>query len=210
MGGTRFGIYFSDKFRVAEATYLTIGGRINTLSVNDTKMGFAPRFSLAYFISPRDILRFSGGFHQQNGDYFSLQSNDLRMKHAGHLSVTYDRTSDDLDLRVTLYNKQYGNLFLIEEDIITNNGKGFARGFEFFLKRKHPKYDAFFVYNFLSSKRKEHDVPVLTTSPFARTSSSSATWTLVVPYFTAWGPLELLAIIPPIVAASVVEGSIGK
>ncbi len=164
--GTRFGIYFSDKFRAAEAIYLTIGGRINTLSVNDTKMGFAPRFSLAYFISSRDILRISGGFHQQNGDYFSLQSNDLRMKHAGHLSVTYDRTRDDLDLRVTLYNKQYGNLFLIEEDIITNNGKGFARGFEFFLKRKHPKYDAFFVYNFLSSKRKEHDVPVLTTSPY--------------------------------------------
>lgn len=166
VGGTRIGIYISDKFRVADAVYLTMGGRINTLAINDTKMGFAPRFSLAYFISPRDILRFSGGYHQQSGDYFSLQTNDLRMKHAGHLSLTYDRISDDLDLRVSLYNKQYGNLFLIEESIITNEGKGFARGAELFIKRKHPKYDAFFVYNFLSSKRKENDVPVLTTSPY--------------------------------------------
>ncbi len=164
--GTRFGMYISDKFRVTDTVYLTMGGRLNTLAINGMKIGLAPRFSLAYFISPRDTLRFSGGFHQQNGDYFSLQDNDLGMKHAGHLSLTYDRTSDDLDLRVTLYNKQYGNLFLFEENFISNNGKGFARGAELFLKRKHPKYDAFFVYNFLSSKRKEYDVKVLTTSPY--------------------------------------------
>jgi len=166
VGGTRIGIYFSDKFRVADLFYLTLGGRINTLTINDMKMGFAPRFSLTYFLSPRDILRFTGGYHQQSADYFPLQTNDLSMKHAKHLSLTYDRISENLDLRLSLYNKQYGNLFLFEESIITNNGKGFARGVELFIKRKYPKYDAFFVYNFLSSKRKENDVPVLTTSPY--------------------------------------------
>jgi len=164
--GTRYGLYFSDKFRIIDQVYLTLGGRFNALSLRDTKMNFVPRFSLAYFISPKDILRFSLGLHHQYGDYFTLQQNDLRTKKAGHVSLTYDRISDDLDLRVTFYNKEYWNLFLYQGTQINNKGLGFVRGAELFIKRKHPKYDAFFVYNFLSSKRREHEVLVLTTSPY--------------------------------------------
>ncbi len=164
--GTRYGFYFSDKFRIIDQVYLTLGGRVNALSIGDTKMSFVPRFSLAYFITPRDILRFSGGFHSQYGDYFTLQQNDLQIKKAGHLSLTYDRITDDLDLRVTLYNKEYWNLFLYQGDQINNKGLGFARGAELYIKRKHPKYDAFFVYNYLSSKRRENEVLILTTSPY--------------------------------------------
>jgi hypothetical protein len=164
--GTRYGFYFSDKFRIAEKVYLTLGGRLNALSLGDSKIGFVPRFSLAYFISSRDILRFSMGLHHQYGDYFILAKNNLQTKKAGHLSLTYDRISDDLDLRVTLYYKEYWDLFLYQGSHIGNDGLGVARGAEFYLKRKHPKYDAFFVYNFLDSKRKEHDLLVLTTSPY--------------------------------------------
>jgi hypothetical protein len=164
--GTRIGFYVSDKVRLTDNVYLTLGGRINALSIKDTKLNFAPRFSLAYFLTPKDILRFSGGFHNQYGDYFTLQQNNLRIKQAGHLSLTYDKLSDNMDLRVTLYNKEYWNLFLYEKYIVSNNGRGFARGAELFIKRKHSKYDAFFVYNFLSSKRKENEVLFLTTSPY--------------------------------------------
>ena len=164
--GTRYGIYFNDKVRITDKVYLTLGARFNALSKRDTNISIVPRFSLAYFISPRDILRFSMGFHHQYGDYFTLQQNDLQTKKAGHLSLTYDRISDNLDLRVTLYNKEYWDLFLYQGSQINNNGIGFARGAEFYFKRKHSKYDVFFVYNFLSSKRKEHDVLVLTTSPY--------------------------------------------
>ena len=164
--GTRYGLYFSDKLRVIDQVYLTLGGRFNALSIKNSKMSFVPRFSLAYFITPRDILRFSIGLHHQYGDYFTLQQNDLRTKKAGHVSLTYDRISDDLDLRATIYNKEYWNLFLYQGTQINNKGLGFARGAELYIKRKHPKYDAFFVYNFLSSKRREHEVLVLTTSPY--------------------------------------------
>lgn len=164
--GTRIGLYVSDKVRLTDNVYLTLGGRINALSIKNTKLNFAPRFSLAYFITTKDILRFSGGFHHQYGDYLTLQQNDLRIKQAGHLSLTYDKLSDNMDLRVTLYNKEYWNLFLYEKYIVSNNGRGFARGAELFIKRKHSKYDAFFVYNFLSSKRKENEVLFLTTSPY--------------------------------------------
>ncbi|UCE41047.1 MAG: TonB-dependent receptor [Candidatus Aminicenantes bacterium] len=164
--GTRYGFYFSDKFRVTDQVYFTLGARFNALSLKGMKVNFVPRFSLAYFISPKDILRFSVGLHHQYGDYFTLQQNDLRTKKAGHVSLTYDRISDDLDLRVTLYNKEYWSLFLYQGTQINNTGSGFARGAELYIKRKHPKYDVFFVYNYLSSKRREHEVQILTTSPY--------------------------------------------
>ncbi len=164
--GTRFGFYFSDQMRVADKVYLTLGARINALSLNGPGLNFAPRFSLAYFITSKDIMRFSGGFHNQYGDYFMLEQNDLRIKKAGHLSLTYDRISENLDLRVTLYNKEYWDLFLFQQNQINNKGSGYARGAELYVKRKHSKYDAFFVYNFLSSKRRENEVQFLATSPY--------------------------------------------
>jgi hypothetical protein len=164
--GTRFGLYISDKWRVLDQLYLTLGGRFTSLSLADSTLSFVPRFSLAFFITPRNIVRFSGGIHSQYGDYFTLQQNDLRTKKAGHLALTYDRITDDLDLRVTLYNKEYWSLFLYEKYVISNNGRGYARGIELYIKRKHPKYDAFFVYNYLGSKRKENEVLFLTTSPY--------------------------------------------
>jgi len=166
VAGTRWGFYFSDKFRLSDHFYLTLGGRVYALSIQRTDMNFDPRFSLAYFITQNDILRFSAGVHHQYGDYFLLQSNQLKAKQAGHLSLTYDRISENFDLRVTLYNKKYRNLFLYEEDLITNRGYGYARGAEFFIKWKKTQFDVLFVYNFLSSKRKENDVLVLTTSPY--------------------------------------------
>jgi hypothetical protein len=164
--GTRYTLYISDKVRMIDKVYITLGARFNTFSLKNTKLNFVPRFSLAYFISPKDILRFSVGFHHQYGDLFTMQQNELRSKKAGHVSLTYDRISDDLDLRATLYSKDYWDLFLYQGSQINNKGLGFARGGELYIKRKHPKYDALFVYNYLNSKRREHDVLVITTSPY--------------------------------------------
>jgi hypothetical protein len=163
--GTRYGLYFSDKFRLADKFYLTLGGRLYALSVNETDVNIDPRLSLAYFLTSKDIFRFSAGFHHQHGDYFTLQNHDLRAKRAGHLSLTYDRISDNLNFRMTLYNKEYRNLFLYRGNLINNNGRGFARGAELYVKRMRPKYDVFLVYNLLNSKRKENDILSLTTSP---------------------------------------------
>jgi len=72
---------------------------------------------------------------------------------------------------MTLYDKEYRNLFLYEENQVSNKGLGFARGAETFIKWVRPKYDLVFVYNFLSSKRKENNVQFLTTSPYEITNS---------------------------------------
>ncbi len=164
--GTRAGLYLSDKFRVTDNFYITLGGRLSFLSLNGTDVNFDARISLAHFITRKDILRFSAGFHHQYGDHFTLKSHNLKAKRASHLSLTYDRISDNLDLRMTLYDKEYWNLFLYQESLVSNKGKGFARGAEVFIKWKRPKHDLLFVYNFLTSKRKEKDVLFLTTSPY--------------------------------------------
>ena len=163
--GTRYGFYFSDKYRVADKFYLTLGGRLYALRIHNTDVNIDPRLSFAYFLTPKDILRFSAGYHHQYGDYFTHQSHDLRAKQAGHLSLTYDRISENLNFRMTLYNKEYRKLFLHNGNLISNDGNGFARGVELYVKRMRPKYDVLFVYNFLSSKRKENDTLLLTTSP---------------------------------------------
>jgi len=170
--GTRLGLYVSDKFRFSDHFYLTLGGRVSSLFLRKTEVNFDPRFSLACFITRRDILRLSAGFHHQYGDYFVLQDNDLKASRAAHLSLTYDRISEPLDLRLTLYNKEYRNLILYEgENLISNSGLGYARGAELFIKWKRPRYDTLLVYNFLRSKRKESDVLALTTSPYEITHS---------------------------------------
>lgn len=178
--GTRLGIYFNDKFRILDNFYMNLGARIYSLDLNDYRLDFEPRASVAYLVTRNDILRFSAGKHFQYGDYFILKENpDLRPKKASHYSLSYDKITEHTDLRITLYNKEYCNLFLnIKEDIFSNEGYGFARGAEFYIKKKEKKYDFIFLYNFLNSKRKENDVKTLARSPYEIDHSFTGIFTL--------------------------------
>lgn len=166
--GTRLGLYFNDKFRVVDKFYINLGIRTYSLNINGRKMNFDPRASVAYLITEEDIVRFSAGVYHQFGDYFVLEENsNLKPKRAYHFSLSYDKSSEDTEVRMTVYNKEYQNLFLNNEgETVNNEGYGYARGAEFFVKRKKKKYDVIFVYNFLKSKRKENEVQALIRSPY--------------------------------------------
>lgn len=166
--GTRLGLYFNDKFRALDNFYINLGGRVYSLNLDNNRLNFDPRASLAYLITQNDILRFSVGMYHQFGDYFKIkENNSLKPTHAYHYSLSYDRIIEDTEIRATIYNKEYRNLFLNhDEGIINNDGHGYARGAEFFIKKKKKKYDAIFVYNFLRSKRKENYVQSLARSPY--------------------------------------------
>jgi len=166
--GTRRGFYFNDKFRISEHLFANLGARLFSLDLLNNKWHFAPKTSLAYLLTRDDVLRFSLGVYQQFGDYFTLKSNpDLQAKLAVHCALSYDRIKEETELRATLYNKEYRNLFLNkEEGTVSNEGYGYARGAEFFLKKKNKRYDAILVYNFLNSKRKENEALVLSNSPY--------------------------------------------
>jgi len=166
--GNRWGLYFYDKFRISDQLFINVGARISSLDLLSNHIILDPRASVAYFIRRNDILRFSAGIYHQYGDYFTIKNNNsLKPKAAHHYSISYDRITENTNMRITAYNKEYRNLFLNMNDGATNNnGLGFARGAEFFIKKRQKKYEMIFVYNFLHSKRKENDVSTLIRSPY--------------------------------------------
>ena len=174
--GTRKGFYFNDKFRISDNLFANLGARLFSLDLLNNEWHFAPRTSLAYLLTRDDVIRFSLGAYQQFGDYFTLKNNpSLKPKLAVHCALSYDRIKEETELRATLYDKEYRNLFLNkEEGAVSNEGYGYARGAEFFLKKKKKRYDAILVYNFLNSKRKENDAFVLSNSPYEIAHSLTA------------------------------------
>ncbi len=168
VGATRFGFYANDKFRLTDKLFLNAGGRAAALDVRTSSWGFDPRLSIVYLSGPSDAVRFSTGLYHQFGDPATLRAYpSLSPKSAVHFALSFDRIRDDLDLRATVYDKEYRHLFLTGEDgAVTNGGKGYARGAELFLKKKFKSFEALVVYNFLHSRRMEDDIRFLAPSPY--------------------------------------------
>ncbi len=166
--GTRVGMYINDKFRVSDKIYGDVGVRLQSLSIGSHEIRVDSRASLAYLLTRDDIIRLSVGQYHQFGSYLTLTDHkSLDPKNATHVSLSYDRITENLDFRLTVYDKEYRNLFLnFDDGVVTNNGLGFARGAEVFFKLTQKKFDALLVYNFLNSKRKENDVLMLAPSPY--------------------------------------------
>ena len=194
--GTRLGFYLNDKFRISDHIFMNLGGRIASLDIARTGWNFDPRASVAWLLTRHDILRLSAGAYHQFGDYFILKSNpDLRPKTAVHLAVSYDRIQEETELRATLYDKEYRHLFLNQTDgLVNNEGRGYARGAEFFIKKKKKRYDILFVYNFLHSKRRENEAASLAPSAYEISHSLTGifkwkwqTWSVGLRYSYASG-----------------------
>ncbi len=178
--GTRLGLYFNDRFRFSDKLYLDFGARLLGLRIHEFKFRLEPRVSLAYFLSRSNILRLSIGRYNQFGDYFTLaEYNTLKPKNSTHIALSYDKITDAMDFRITVYNKEYRNLFLnTKDEMVVNRGHGYARGAELFLKYAHKYFDTLFVYNFLNSKRKENDVLELLRSPYEIDHSLTGIFTM--------------------------------
>jgi len=178
--GRRYSIYVQDQFRISDRLILTAGANALASSLGDGRLSLGPRISAAFLPSPKDILRLSAGVYRQSGDEFTLQRNPgLKPKTAVHFSLSYDRIGETTEFRATVYDKEYTRLYLNQADgSVSSGGWGFARGAEAFLKITTPTYSLLGVYNFLSSKRKENDSPVLADSPYAIAHSATlaATW----------------------------------
>ena len=173
---TRRTLTFSDKFRLQDDWFVNAGLRLSSLSLGRPGWSMEPRMSLVYFLGKYDTLRLSAGLYRQFGDAFVLQQQPgLNPKSALHLCFSYDRSTKNTKLRLTLYNKEYRDLFLESpapgSGDITNRGRGFARGAEFFIKTEGRKLEFLLVYNFLHSRRQENEVLTLARSPYDLTHS---------------------------------------
>jgi hypothetical protein len=173
---TRSGVYLQDQFRLSDRIYLTLGGRGLHLSLSRAGWTFDPRASAAFLVTKRDIFRASAGLFRQYGDYFEIDRNpELGPRRAAHFALSYDRITETLELRATLYDKEYRHLYLRDAaGTMSDAGRGYARGAEIFVKRKNPRYELLVVYNFLASKRAEDEIGVLAPSPYEIPHSATA------------------------------------
>ena len=173
---TRIGLFFHDKFRLSDRVFVNAGARISHLDLVRRGWSFDPRLSAAFLLRPNSVIRLSAGLYRQAGDYETLQKNPgLFPKSAVHFALSYDRIVEGAELRISIYDKEYRRLFLAEAGGgVGNGGRGYARGAEFFVKRNAARFEALLVYNYLFSRRKEGDVPVLAPSPYAIDHSATA------------------------------------
>jgi hypothetical protein len=174
--GTRAGFFINDRFRLFDKVYVTAGARLSHLNLGVSRTAFDPRFTVAFLTSKSDTLRFSAGLYHQYGDFTALARNPgLGPKEAIHAALSFDKVRDDLELRATLYDKEYRGLFAGPSPaLLTNAGRGYARGAELFVKIKGSAWDLIGVYNFLSSRRLENDVLDLAPSPYEIRHSGTA------------------------------------
>jgi len=174
--GTRAGIYVNDRFRLSDKVYVTVGARASRLNLGASRTAFDPRISVAFLASKTDTLRLSAGLYHQFGEFTTLAQNPgLGPKEAVHAALSYDKIRENLELRTTLYDKEYRNLFAGPSTVLlTNSGRGYARGAEVFVKLKGQTWDLIGVYNFLTSRRLENDVLDLAPSPYEIRHSGTA------------------------------------
>jgi hypothetical protein len=174
-------LYFSDKFRLRDDLFVSAGLRLSSLSLGWPGWQLEPRLSFVYFLGKNDTLRFAAGLYRQFGDYFLLgQQPSLKPKTAYHLCLSYDRSAEKTNVRLTVYDKEYRTLFLDSPhgQGLTNAGRGFARGAEFFVKTEGRRLEFLFVYNFLHSRRQENEILSLARSPYDLTHSLTGIMTL--------------------------------
>ncbi len=157
------GFYLEDKVRLVDRLYATLGGRLDRASRPGVWTA-DPRAALAYLIGERQSVRVSAGrFHQLAAPerLDPVYGNpELKPLVADHLIAGYEWKSDNLNVRLETYRKDYRNL--VTNDPLTyyaNGGSGYARGVDVFVQGSATFGSGWISYGYLDSRRRELDAP---------------------------------------------------
>lgn len=139
------------------------------------RMNVAPRVSLAWrFPDAGQINVAYGIFYQKPEESYLLQNRDLSLSRATHYLVNYQYKANNRLFRIEGYYKRYHNL-VTTLPAIANDGKGYARGIEFFFrdKRTLKGVDYWITYTYLDTKRRFLDFPTSLRPAFATPHTAS-------------------------------------
>lgn len=140
-----------------------IGGRFEYAS-HLNKSNLSPRFSMAYQTGKNSQVSIAAGtFYQQSKDDYLIYTDKLNFEKANQYMVNYQWAKNKRTLRGEVYLKNYRNLVKFDEapfylpEYYTNNGSGYARGFDLFFRDKKTikNGDYWLSYSFLDTKRNE-------------------------------------------------------
>ena len=152
------GGYLQDSWRLLPALTLTGGGRFDYLSLNG-KADLSPRLSLHYELGSKTSLRGAWGYYFQFPDLQDIDRQPaLQSPLAIHYIVgIYREFNNAFHGWVEVYQKDYQNLVVVNTlEEYSNNGQGFARGIEFFLKKKTGALVGWLSYALSVAKRREY------------------------------------------------------
>ncbi len=154
------------------------------------KSNVAPRVSLAYKTGKYSQVSVAyGDFFQTPDKSFLFRNPELDYEKATHYILNYQIVSEKRTFRVEAYYKKYNQL--VKEipvspatgfdSVFTNNGDGFAKGFDIFWRDKQTfKYGDYWIsYSYLDTKRDYRNFPVEATPTFA----AKHTFSIVYKYF---------------------------
>jgi hypothetical protein len=123
------------------------------------KANLAPRVSLAYKLGAGDQISFAWGDFYQKGDSLLRWKAEYGtipgFQKAEHFILNYQYIQNDRVFRVEGYYKKYTDLVTTLNGL-SNNGKGYAQGIEFFFrdKKSFKNIDYWISYSYLDTKRK--------------------------------------------------------
>ena len=137
-----------------------LGGRLEHSALLD-KFNFAPRASLAYKVGREAQASLAYGIFYQNPERRYLpSSSELTFAKATHYIAQYQKVSNLTSFRAEVFYKKYENLLKTtvvnnQESAGSNDGHGYAKGFELFWRDKKTikNFDYWISYSYLDTKR---------------------------------------------------------
>jgi hypothetical protein len=148
-----------------------IGGRYEHSSIIG-KSNFAPRISFAQKVGEgAQISAAYGIFYQKPEVNQLIFTTNLGYTRATHYILTYQKSTNDRIFRAEAYYKKYHDLVKAYPEVFVynNNGKGYAKGIEFFWrdKKSFKNFDYWISYSYLNTKRDYLNYPGLLQPNFA-------------------------------------------
>ncbi len=145
-----------------------LGGRMEYSSLsNDYRL--VPRLSLARKLTTSSQVSIAYGvFHQAAQDDYRKFNNELAPEQASHYILNYQYSKDERTFRVEAYYKDYNHLVKYEtlnlpiKESYTNQGYGYAKGFDIFWRDRTSikNSDYYISYSYIDTKRDYKDYPI--------------------------------------------------
>lgn len=166
----RSALFLETTFNIADKTFLTNGIRADYETFSD-KMVFDQRFSIAYRISEQSSFKSAfGTFHQYPAPYYydkTVGNPKLGPMCARHYIIGYELTNENTLCRLEGYYKDYDNLILNDSLLnYTNDGHGYAKGVDIFLRKGFKKLNCRLSYSYLIARRYAGEFTKLTPPDF--------------------------------------------
>jgi hypothetical protein len=161
------GVYFNQHFKwFQDRLTLSLGARWDYLTYNSQAL-LSPRLSAAYLLTDQTTIKASYGYYEEapsliEGSTYldpKLGNPQLGAEQSIASVVGVDQKLDQgLHLRVEGYEKDFSNLIVSDPVLNYNNeGSGYARGVEFFLRREPTdRFFGWISYSFSDSQRQDY------------------------------------------------------